>query len=188
MSQAHDASGDSNVALAAFLDRDGVLNEDVNYLGSVDRFRWISGAVQAVRFLKEHGFLVFVVSNQSGIARGYFKTADVDTIHAHMQTELRTFGTAIDSFRYCPHHPAGTSIAYNKVCSCRKPAPGLLLDLIHEYRIQTSGSFMIGDKASDMEAARAAGVAGYQFRGGSLLHFVRDVLTQLQSGCSPRDF
>lgn len=161
---------------AAFLDRDGVLNEDVGYVGSVERFKWMPGAIEAVRLLRRRGFLVFVVTNQSGVARGFFDEAAVQVLHAHMQRELELNGTAIDAFRYCPHLPDAPRIAYRLECPCRKPAPGLLLDLIEDYDVEKADSFLIGDKDSDLAAAAAAGMPGFKFSGGSLLSFVEHLL------------
>ena len=161
---------------AAFLDRDGVLNEDVGYVGSVERFRWMPGAIEAVDLLRRLGFLVFVVTNQSGVARGYFDEAAVEALHAHMQRELQLRETEIDAFRYCPHLPDAIRMGYRLECACRKPAPGLLLDLIEDYHVEKADSFLIGDKDSDLAAAAAAGITGFKFSGGSLLAFVEDLL------------
>jgi len=161
---------------AAFLDRDGVLNVDVEYLGSVDRLIWTPGAARAVRLLKDSGYFVFVVTNQSGVARGYYNEAAVVTLHAEMQRQLQKEGAVIDEFVYCPHHPDSNDPRYSIACDCRKPAPGMLLKLIEKYDVDRSASMMIGDKRSDMEAARAAGVAGFLFEYGALDAFVESLL------------
>lgn len=166
---------------AAFLDRDGVLNEDVGYVGTVERFKWMPGAIETVHLLRRRGFLVFVVTNQSGVARGFFDEAAVEELHAHMQRELKLNGTEIDAFRFCPHLPNATRKAYRLECTCRKPAPGLLLDLVKDYDVETADSFLIGDKDSDLAAAAAAGISGFKFTGGSLLGFVEDLLVS----CGP---
>lgn len=170
---------------AVFLDRDGVLNEDCGYVGTVDRFRWIRDAVAAVALLKRRSFLVFVVTNQSGVARGLFGEGEVAALHAHMQEDLRRAGTSIDAFRTCPHHPDALLAAYRLRCRCRKPEPGLLLDLIRDFRVDRAASLMIGDRDSDLAAAGAAGVAGFRFAGGSLLTFVETLLAELPPAPPP---
>lgn len=160
---------------AVFLDRDGVLNEDLCYVATFERFRWMPDAVAAVAWLKAQGFLVFVVTNQSGVARGFFEESDVEALHRYMQGELGAHGTSIDAFRYCPHHPRTGRAPYRMVCRCRKPAPGMLEDLVTAYDIARDKSLLIGDATSDLVAAAAAGIAAHRFPGGSLLGFVQEV-------------
>jgi D-3-phosphoglycerate dehydrogenase len=143
---------------AVFLDRDGTLNEDTGYMHRVADFRWLSGAIRAVRRLNEASFYVFVVTNQSGVARGLFDEAAVRDLHRWMNDDLRRDGAHIDDIRYCPHHPEGRIPAYAIGCPCRKPAPGMILDLMRSWPVDPAASMAIGDQERDAAAARAAGI------------------------------
>ncbi len=146
---------------ALFFDRDGVLNIDKAYVYTREDFEWRAGAIDAIRALNEAGWRVFVITNQSGIARGYYGEADVQALHQWMNDELALHGAHIDAFYYCPHHPAEGGVApYNIACECRKPAPGMLFQAMAEWDIDAARSLMIGDKTSDTEAAHAAGIKG----------------------------
>ncbi len=160
---------------AVFFDRDGVLNEDVDYLYKISDWRWIEGAREAVAYLTQLGYKIFIVTNQSGIARGYYTEDEMHELHAYMQRELAAAGGRIDKIYYCPHHPQGSVPEYTCVCTCRKPAPGMLLEAMREYDIDRERSFLIGDGKRDVEAAEAAGIRGYLFTGGSLLDFVKGI-------------
>ena len=157
---------------AVFFDRDGVLNVDVNYLYKIEDFCWIPGAKKTIKYYNEKGFYVFVVTNQSGVARGYYSEDDVHKLHQWMQDDLAAIGAHIDAFYHCPHHNEGKIEQYKKNCDCRKPKPGLILQACHNWSIDKDQSLLIGDKLSDLDAAQAAGIRGYLFEGGNLLDFI----------------
>ena len=163
---------------AAFFDRDGVLNVDHGYAYRPDQFEWIAGAPEAVRLLNKAGYFVFVVTNQSGIARGYYEEAAMHHFHALMQDALRTQGAHIDAFYYCPHHPEGTVKELAVRCHCRKPEPGMLEQAAREWPVDLGRSFLIGDKGADMAAAAAFKIRGIKFDANidSLMDLVRNEL------------
>jgi D-glycero-D-manno-heptose 1,7-bisphosphate phosphatase len=160
---------------AAFLDRDGVLNVDHGYAHRPEQLEWIDGAPEAVRLLNEAGYYVLVVTNQSGIARGYYTEEAVNAFHAQMQKDLVSHGAHVDAFYFCPHHPEGTIKSLAIRCQCRKPGPGMLEQAASEWTIDRDASFMIGDKDKDIAAAKAFNIRGirFDFRADSLADLVR---------------
>lgn len=168
---------------AAFLDRDGILNEDVGYVSRTEEFRWCSGAVDGVRILNDHGYLVIVVTNQAGVAYGMYEEQAVVELHNWMNSELGRHEAHIDCFYYCPHHPQGKLPSYAFTCECRKPSPGMLTTAIREWNVDSSRSFLIGDKETDILAAKAAGIPGLLWRGGD----VRIPIRQMISSTSRRN-
>jgi D-glycero-D-manno-heptose 1,7-bisphosphate phosphatase len=163
---------------AVFLDRDGTLNDDTGYVYRIADFRWLPGAVNAVRALNDGGYYVFIVTNQSGVARGLYDETAIRDLHGWMNDELRAAGARIDDFRYCPHHPEASIAAYRTVCSCRKPAAGMLLDLMAAWPVIHEGSIMIGDRESDAAAGTAAGIASAVIPPGGLEEYVQRLLKQ----------
>ena len=161
---------------AVFFDRDGVINADHGYVGDPSRFALLPAAAAGVRAVNAAGWLAFLVTNQSGVARGYYTEADVAALHRHMAGLLEREGARFDDIRHCPHLPDAPVAAFRRDCDCRKPRPGMILDLMARWRVDPARSVMVGDKASDVAAAAAAGIRGVLYRGEPLAELLADVL------------
>lgn len=158
---------------ALFLDRDGVLNEDRGYVHAWKDFDWIAGAKDTVAAFNRAGWLVVVVTNQSGIGRGYYEEADMHALHAQMQDELKAIGAHIDAFYFAPQHPKAKVERYlHPDPPDRKPNPGMILRALADLPIDREASILVGDKPSDLEAAERAGVRAALFKGGDLRAFL----------------
>ena len=144
------------VKKAVFLDRDGTINLEKEYLYKPEEFEFTPGAAEGIRMLNQAGYLVVVVTNQSGVARGYYDEEDVRRLHGHIDNLLQLEGAWIDAWYFCPHHTAGRE-PYNQQCTCRKPLPGMLHKAAEDFRIDLSRSWMVGDKIADVEAGMSAG-------------------------------
>ena len=145
---------------AVFLDRDGVINVDYGYVSTWERFEFLPGVPDALRALQDAGYLLIVVSNQSGIGRGYYREADVESLNKAVAQHLgNTVGVTLSEFYHCPHHPTEAEGEFRRQCDCRKPAPGMIRQAVLDHGIDLKTSLLVGDKDSDIEAGRAAGVA-----------------------------
>lgn len=163
---------------AVFFDRDGTLNKDAGYTHKIAEFEWMEGAIDAIRACNDAGYLVFVVTNQAGVAHGYYGTADVEKLHRWMNNQLFAHGAHIDDFRYCPFHPEGRDPNFAFASPYRKPGPKMLEDLIVRWYVDASHSLMIGDSQMDVDAGVAAGVRSVLWEGQALAVLVSSMLQQ----------
>jgi D-glycero-D-manno-heptose 1,7-bisphosphate phosphatase len=157
----------SSAQPAVFLDRDGTLIEDIPYLGSVDRLALFPWTIDTVRALNRAGLAVVIVTNQSGIARGFMTEAAVHDIHSEISRRLEAGGARVEAYYYCPHHPDGTVEPYGRRCDCRKPARGLVDRAASDLHLDPSRSFVVGDKWVDVGLARGIGARGILVRTGT---------------------
>jgi D-glycero-D-manno-heptose 1,7-bisphosphate phosphatase len=161
---------------AVFLDRDGTINEQMGYVNHLSRFIILSGVVEGIRLLNHHGFHAVVVSNQSGVARGYFPVDLVHEIHDFMKDHFRKNRATVDGIFFCPHHPNGTVPEYSVQCNCRKPKIGLIEQACRSMDIDLSNSYVIGDRCEDIELAHRARVKGILVKTGYGLGEIDHVL------------
>ncbi|HEY1795841.1 MAG TPA: HAD-IIIA family hydrolase [Stellaceae bacterium] len=156
---------------AAFLDCGGLLPPRDGDVGPLEHLRWIGDAKDAVKSLNDAGFFVFVTTNEPGVAHGLYSEDDVRAAHSRMAAELAGVGAHIDDFRYCPYHPEAREPAYRRPSDWRKPAPGMILDLLHHWPVDREASFLIGAEDCDLAAAAAVGIPGRLFSGGNPAEF-----------------
>ena len=167
---------------AVFFDRDGVLNEEIGYLHRVEDLRWTKGALRAVRAMNAADFLVFVVTNQAGVAHGFYEEADIRKLHFRMKTDLENAGARVDAFYHCCWHPNAKVEAWRHPDHPdRKPNPGMLLQAMRDWPVDRKRCFLIGDRDTDIEAAKRAGMPGYKFAGGDLYEFVEQSRVEAQA-------
>ncbi len=145
---------------AVFLDRDGTINEEMGYINHPERFIILPKVVEAIKFLKAHKFKVVVVTNQAGVARGYFPEGLIERIHKLLQAHLKSKGTCLDAIYYCPHHPNALVPEYRKDCPCRKPRPGLVYKAVKDLNLDLDRSYVVGDRFTDIELAHNLGIKG----------------------------
>lgn len=146
---------------AAFLDRDGVINEEVNYLHKISDFRYTNNCIAALKIIQNLGYKIIIVTNQAGIAKGIFKKKDYDLLTSWLLDDLLFKGIEILDCLHCPHHPEGIISAYSHDCKCRKPDPGMILHAVEKYQVDIESSFLVGDKESDIQAAKNSKLGSY---------------------------
>jgi D-glycero-D-manno-heptose 1,7-bisphosphate phosphatase len=155
-----------------FLDRDDTIIRDVPYLSDPEQIELLPEVPEAIRFLNENTILAIIITNQSGIARGFLDEGILSTINERIVGLLAAKGASIDAIYYCPHHPEGVLAPYSRTCECRKPAPGMLLKAAHDYDLDLTNCYMIGDKAIDVETILCVGGIGIHVtrEGGPSFH------------------
>lgn len=162
---------------AVFLDRDGTINIEKNYLYRIEDFEFIDGVPEAIKLLNDAGYLVIVVTNQAGIGRGYYTEEDMNILHRYIDKQLKKYGAHIDAYYYCPHHPEYGIGEYKKECDCRKPRSGMLEKAIKDFNIDINNSYIIGDKIWDMQAGRNIGIKGFQVITDETSNIIKDLIS-----------
>lgn len=143
-----------------FIDRDGTISEEIGYVNHVSRYRVFPYAAQAIRLLNEAGWHAVLITNQAGVARGYFAESLIGQVHEVLTAELARGGARLDAIYYCPHHPTAGTSPYRLACDCRKPQPGLIYRAAQQLNLDLSDSWMVGDRYSDVQLAHNAGLRG----------------------------
>lgn len=151
---------------AVFIDRDGTINEQMGYINHLSRFRLLPGVADAIRLLNKNNFLTIIVTNQSGVARGYFPIELLNEVHSFMIETLRRDDANIDAVFFCPHYPGGKVPEYSRECDCRKPGTGLIDQARASFDIDMSGSYLVGDHTTDLELAHRCSIEGIMVRTG----------------------
>ena len=167
-----------------FLDRDGVLIKQVNYLSSPEQVFISNTSLKALKTLRDNGYLIIVVTNQGGVARGYYSEESISVIHKEIERQLNEHDLHIDHYYYCPHYPDGSVEKYVTECDCRKPMPGMILQAVKDFDIDLSRSFLVGDKVSDLLAAKNAGCSSILVETGHGLEHTAEALSRGYSVCS----
>jgi|OM-RGC.v1.021122244 D-glycero-D-manno-heptose 1,7-bisphosphate phosphatase len=160
-----------NYKKAAFLDRDGVINKDIGYLHKIEDFKWVDGAIEALKILKKNKYLIIVISNQSGVERGFFSENDVIELHKWINSQLKKFNVEIDEFYFSTELP-GKNVKPIR----RKPSPQMINEAIKKYKLNKKECFMVGDKKSDLMAAKNANISGFLFDGSDLSYKIKKIL------------
>jgi len=164
---------------AVFFDRDGTVNEQMGYINHISRFQLLPGVSEAIRLLNENNFLAIIVTNQSGVARGYFPIELIHELHSFMMDSLRKNGANIDAIFFCPHYPRGKVPEYSRECDCRKPGTGLIDQAREAFDIDMSRSYLVGDHSTDLELAHRCNLDGIMVKTGYGLGEVLYILPQM---------